>query len=308
MCEINFMYAIDGKLTNTDILQINKMLTLGKQINNNGFGLFNEEGKIYKSPEMYRNSLFSRHILEKFNNSQFIVSHNRLATTGKTKKNNTHPFKVGRFIFCHNGILINHQELIRKYKITPESYTDSIVIGHVLNHHFKNTKDVLKSIQLMAEDITGTFSVFIYDTVEKRLYYIRNSAEFDFTLFTFKDKKIIVGSTNYKNHDKIYYERYYGFPREMYEDSYYKKTHDEIIYEISNKGIKKIGDFVATSYTYYYKKPKTIDKGLQWLASEIGYYYPAIMMKKVNKDIAKVKSAQFIVDYSNYFKNKKKRV
>lgn len=59
-----------------------------------------------------------------------FMGHARQATTGIISDKNAHPFRIGKFLFCHNGIITNFDELQAKYKTKYE--VDSQIIGYLL--------------------------------------------------------------------------------------------------------------------------------------------------------------------------------
>ena len=48
--------------------------------------------------------------------SKFVMAHTRYATIGAKTVENAHPFEIGKIIGAHNGGVINHYELDKKYK------------------------------------------------------------------------------------------------------------------------------------------------------------------------------------------------
>jgi hypothetical protein len=48
--------------------------------------------------------------------SPILMAHSRWATHGSQTKQNSHPFKVGKIVGAHNGIIYNHRDLNEKYK------------------------------------------------------------------------------------------------------------------------------------------------------------------------------------------------
>lgn len=62
---------------------------------------------------------------------QIVMLHTRKATTGGITVENSHPFVIGEIIGAHNGMIMNHRELERKYNRNCE--VDSMHLFHHIN-------------------------------------------------------------------------------------------------------------------------------------------------------------------------------
>lgn len=94
-------------------------------------------------------------LLNKYKNSDFInvIGHTRSATRGGVNRDNAHPFKIGRFLLAHNGVINNFDELQKECKT--EYPVDSQIIGYLLN--IFEPKEVFEKL------LSGWFTVPYFD-------------------------------------------------------------------------------------------------------------------------------------------------
>ena len=204
MCEIQFVMSHD--INNTEITNFLEMLESGSYINQDATGLFTDNGTKWK----FRTALYE--IKDKkssklpddigANCTKFLVGHNRLATTGSEKLNkNNHPFETRNFMLVHNGIIGNHDLLKGQYKLNYEEETDSAIVPRLLELYLVKHKDIVKTIEEVAEVLSGSYSILLYYKPTKRLFYFKSSGtSFSFMKTIDKHGKIAVyGSTKDEN-------------------------------------------------------------------------------------------------------------
>lgn len=209
VCNVHVIYGIKKPLDKGDIEQFLKMLKSGSESNADGFGLFNDKGLIFKKRDRYK-AKYSREIIKKFVNSKFIVGHNRWATSGTVNKSNSHPFYNKRFIWVHNGMIQNKDELSTKYGVTYN--VDSELIGEILHKKLNKKEELEKTLIEMFKEMQGSFSVFIFDKQTKKLYYVRHIMDFNIFLFRLLDNSLrIIGSTEETNLRFPYHKSLLGF-------------------------------------------------------------------------------------------------
>jgi amidophosphoribosyltransferase len=68
--------------------------------------------------------------LERCRDAVVLAGHCRWATHGSPEDNrNNHPHAAGTGFLVHNGVVENHRDLVRRYRLRPESRCDSEVLG-----------------------------------------------------------------------------------------------------------------------------------------------------------------------------------
>lgn len=124
-------------------------------IENQEFATVKEQGKISKLEKIIDNKL---------PNSEIGIGHTRWATHGAPSKINAHPHASSKVCVVHNGIIENHQELrekLRKNGCSFISETDTEVVPHLIEYHFKLTSDIKRSIINAAKEIEGSFALAV---------------------------------------------------------------------------------------------------------------------------------------------------
>jgi predicted glutamine amidotransferase len=166
MCNINALYARNGKKNNT-VPFLMAVTSNSFASNRDGEGIFtNFNNKVVKSKDKI--DYFSmKDIIEK---SNVVITHQRLSTSGFELKYN-HPFEDKEFIIVHNGI-INH------FKEGEGSDTYGFFKKFIIT--FKKMKGdrenrILKTIKTLFDEDLGSYSILIYDKVTKLSYYFKDS-------------------------------------------------------------------------------------------------------------------------------------
>lgn len=90
----------------------------------NGAVSFFEKAPQDASADMRYVRAAERVVLEK---PEIMMAHVRKSSVGKNKKENTHPFAIGDFAFCHNGTIFNKARvpLQKRYRDLMQGETDS---------------------------------------------------------------------------------------------------------------------------------------------------------------------------------------
>jgi len=201
MCEIQFLYGLEGNLSEEDLEVFKKMLAFGAQMNNDATGLMKIDGngRIFTAKAKNFNVVTERIKLP----AKVLLGHNRQATCGdKTDLKNAHPFANDRAIWVHNGVISNAESLFQNFKLSrDEIETDSYIIGKLVQYYVKNhKKKFVQAIQKTFARLEGSYSVLIYSRKEDVFYYVKNeTTDFTFALARRDGQHIIIGSTDVRN-------------------------------------------------------------------------------------------------------------
>ena len=91
------------------------------------------------------------------------IAHTRWATHGAPSERNAHPHSSsGRITLVHNGIIENFEEL--RERLQGEGYefaseTDSEVVAHLVDSHFKQGKSLLDSVRASVTELEGAYAL-----------------------------------------------------------------------------------------------------------------------------------------------------
>jgi len=129
MCGVFGFITREGK--GPDIARLRRLALRTQTRGEHAFGLawLNHRGIIhtYKRQGPAQNYLDD---LEQCRNAVVLVGHCRFATHGSPADNrNNHPHPAGRGEIVHNGVVFNHDHLVRHYSLHPQSQCDSEILG-----------------------------------------------------------------------------------------------------------------------------------------------------------------------------------
>lgn len=114
-----------------EIARLRRLALITQTRGEHAFGLawLNSDGAIetFKRPGPAQNYLNE---LERCRDAIIVVGHCRYATHGSPADNrNNHPHPVGTGQFVHNGVVHNHEDLVERYDLRPQTQCDSEVLG-----------------------------------------------------------------------------------------------------------------------------------------------------------------------------------
>ncbi len=185
MCNINLLIKSDLKRRDEYLNLLICSTATSYNSNSDGDGIyFNHKDKLIKSEHKINLLKFS----EEINKSRFILSHQRLATHGRTKRY-TQPFKNKRFVLGHNGIMP---------KFSNGIYSDSFGFFNEFQKEFNINNCVVKSIKaILDKKYLGSYSIFIFDKKKNELFYFKNGLT-DINFYASEDEKVLfITTSNY---------------------------------------------------------------------------------------------------------------
>ena len=220
MCNINIIMRKDG-LKDREITNcMNIVSSLSYSSNKDGDGFFGDDFVVQKHEDklIYRGDY------------SFIISHQRLSTSGKISKM-TQPLETKQFIFVHNGIFRNVKEDSLKQ-------SDTHAYLKLLEKEYKKLGDTKKAIKALNKKTTGYYSCILFNKKTKELYYYKEGTS---SMYILEGVNYRLMSTKEDNVD--YMRAYFSLKGEV------KKVEDGKIYDLTKSKWKHVDTFEKYEYT-----------------------------------------------------------
>lgn len=214
MCNINVIIKKD-KVPSPEVLNcMNVVSAISYEGNSHGDGFYGNDHQVCrnKGKLIYRGDY------------SFIVSHQRLATSGKIDSM-IQPLQSKNFILVHNGIFRNVDEESLKQ-------SDTHAYLKLLEEDYKTTKDAVQTIINVNEKTEGYYSCVLYDKNTDKHYYYKESHSNMYIIDT-KDYRLM--STREDNVE--YMRAYFGLKKEAV------KVEDGEVIDLMANSWKVVGKF-----------------------------------------------------------------
>lgn len=296
MCNLNIFIKTEEENNKKDFINFFTTATATSFITNpDGEGVyFSNSDNLIKS----KNKIAIFNNLEDLRRSNFIISHQRLATHGKTYEF-TQPFNSKNFIFVHNGILSDFVKDNDKSD-SFNFFTDFLKEFSTNNYKTREHK-ILYALKKLLKKTYGSFSIGLFDKDKKILYYMKNY-QTNINFFRGKNKDFLYITTKATNEDFL-----------NFYDSNYKefKIENNKIYRIYlNKKKVLIKPLIGIeSKSYYYTKTKAISK-----QKKINFYSRPKTRKVINffkdyngLDLCVYDNLTDFKEFTGFFKSVNKR-
>jgi len=168
-----------------------------------GYAIINKEQiLVFKSPLPASNTIKSKEftdIFKSFHSGNFcMIGHSRLVTNGYEHFNqNNQPFVKNDIVGIHNGIIVNIEDLWKKYS-TEERLTelDSEIIPTIIRTKLSSGEIMSEALQILYSEIYGMTSIALLFADSKNLILATNNGSLYYIsttdLFVFASEKYIL--------------------------------------------------------------------------------------------------------------------
>ncbi len=272
MCNINAVFSRTEDKTLLPL--INAMSWYSFKSNSDGDGgLWKRDGELY-----ILKSTGKLIYTEPF---EWIITHQRLATSGKVDESMAHPYETKRIILFHNGVFngLGNGTVSDTYEFTK--------LLDKATKRVESEKGLIKAVSKAINQATdngrrsATYSIFFYHKKFGKVYYFRNGRSLYYAVIG----DVAVYSTDKDNVE--YAIKYLGK-----EGVKISSPEAKVLYAVSYEGVEKIGKLNIKereppftpigTYRYYYSYDRytswgeetyNIDEhGIEHLVSEVMYY------------------------------------
>lgn len=143
--------------------------------------------------------------------AKVFLGHCRAGTTGDKEDNeNNHPIKIGNLVGIHNGVIKNHEIIIKNLGCKRDGEVDSEAIFRLLEHYTNSGKEpfTLDAIQQVVTRLEGQFAVTMFNADNlSQVPFFRDGRPVEFVLIRPYGILIAVSDIKYWKETYFQYER-----------------------------------------------------------------------------------------------------
>lgn len=230
---------------------------------------------IYKRPKTAHKMWFRLPV-----DANVIMGHTRMTTQGNAKFNqNNHPFYgkagIAEFALAHNGMLMNDDELQKKYRLPKTNIeTDSYVAVQLLE---RQTDLSFESMAKVAEELEGSFTLSMLDNANN-VYFVKGNNPL--CLYYWRERNLYI----YASTEEILNSALHRIPYNFGTAERIEINEGDMM-KISPNGARETAQFSLQNlyaYEYYgypysrylydwYDEPKSYKDTLKSMAQTFGY-------------------------------------
>ena len=230
---------------------------------------------IYKRPKAAHKMWFRLPV-----DANVIMGHTRMTTQGNAKFNqNNHPFYgkagIAEFALAHNGMLMNDDELQKKYRLPKTNIeTDSYVAVQLLE---RQTDLSFESMAKVAEELEGSFTLSMLDNANN-VYFVKGNNPL--CLYYWRERNLYI----YASTEEILNSALHRIPYNFGTAERIEINEGDMM-KISPNGARETAQFSLQNlyaYEYYgypysrylydwYDEPKSYKDTLKSMAHTFGY-------------------------------------
>lgn len=128
--------------------------------------------------------------------SKYIISHQRIATSG-FESDYLQPFQdeKNEFVLAHNGVINDFKE---KKGSDTYGFFQKFLVAFELMEGIDRSEKIVSTIKGLLDYQSGSFSIAIFDKIEEKLYYFKNSRT-DMVVFLSKESDVMYMTTDKDN-------------------------------------------------------------------------------------------------------------
>ncbi len=130
-----------------------------------GMAIRDENGQVFRQREVGKVAALADLIDQSPQTGRLGIAHTRWATHGRPTLGNAHPHMSGEHLaIVHNGIIENFQELreqLEKDGYDFVSETDTEVVAHLVEKHFRLTGDLTQAVRDAVASLQGAYAMAV---------------------------------------------------------------------------------------------------------------------------------------------------